>query len=122
MANFLRQSSSEKHKQKIDLELTVLGTKFANFMKNVEKFENAYERFVKSEQENYHSVIHLSKEARKSLLLSKNWHPDEIEDYLQDYEDIMDFEVDSLNILLDVLINLMAFSYYVLTQMNTVKR
>ena len=105
MANFLRQSSSEKHKQKIDLELTLLGTKYAHFMKNVEKFEKAYERFVKSEQENYHSVIHLSKEARKSLLLSKSWHPDEIEDYVQNYEDIIDFEVDSLNILLDALIN-----------------
>jgi DNA-binding HxlR family transcriptional regulator len=105
MANFLLKRPSDKHKQKIDLELTLMGMKYALFMKNVEKFENAYERFVKSEQENYHSVIHLSKEARKSLLLSKSWHPDEIEDYVHNYEDIMYFEVDSLHMILDALIN-----------------
>lgn len=104
-ADFLLKRPSEKHKQKIDLELTVFGKKYAQFLSSVEKFEKAYESFVKSEQENYHSVIHLSKEARKSLLLSKNWDHDEIEDYVQDYEAIMDFEVDSLHMMLDTLIN-----------------
>lgn len=95
----------KEHKQKLFVELTDFGKKIAGLSRNLDSFEKVYDKYVKSEYDNFHTSSHLKSNVRKNLLLSKGWNKEEIEDYEQDFEKVKLFEVDSLNMLLDSLMN-----------------
>ncbi len=101
-----RIQDKKEHKQKIFVELTDLGLKIAGLLKSLDDFETIYKNYAKSKENNFQSKSHLSPEVRKNVLLNNGWRINEIEDFERDFDYVKDFEIDSLNLLLEFLVKI----------------
>lgn len=83
-----------------------MGLKIAGLLKSLDDFETIYEIYSKSKEKNFQSKSHLRPEVRKNVLLDNGWRINEIEDFERDFNYVKDFEIDSLDLILDSLVKI----------------